>query len=66
MTNHHDIFRNKRDFAREEFATELYKPPGSPRAREPHTQKNAKPSYLNDGIKGVKVSFRKKTGSPES
>ena len=29
-----DIFRNKRDFARAEFATELYKPAGRPRPRE--------------------------------
>lgn len=65
MTKNHDIFRNKRDFAREEFATELHKPPGTPRAREAHAQKNQQSSHLNDGIKGVKVSFRKKAGSPE-
>lgn len=65
MTNNHDIFRNKRDFAREEFATELHHPPGHPRAREAHAQKSQQSSHLNEGIKGVKVSFRKKAGSPE-
>jgi hypothetical protein len=39
MPNHKDIFRNKFDFAREEFATELYKPPGIPRPREKKSQK---------------------------
>lgn len=38
MPNKHDIFRNKRDFAREEFATELYKPKGTPKNREYKTK----------------------------
>jgi hypothetical protein len=38
MPNHKDIFRNKRDFARAEFATELYKPAGIPRPREKKSQ----------------------------
>jgi hypothetical protein len=38
MPNHKDIFRNKRDFARAEFATELYKRPGIPRPREKKSQ----------------------------
>ncbi|ASS75556.1 hypothetical protein CIG75_11535 [Tumebacillus algifaecis] len=39
MTNHKDLFRNKVDFANEEFATELYKPKGIPRPREYKSQK---------------------------
>jgi len=39
MPNHKNIFRNKVDFAHEEFATELYKPKGIPRMREPRSQK---------------------------
>lgn len=64
MPNHNDIFRNKRDFAREEFATELYKPNGRPRAREAKSQKGQYfPEYI-EGLKGKKPSFHKKIGSP--
>jgi len=34
-----DIFRNKKDFAREEFATELPKLKGKPKPREVKSQK---------------------------
>jgi hypothetical protein len=34
-----DIYHNKQDFAKEEFATELYKPKGQPRPREMKSQK---------------------------
>ncbi|TYQ17966.1 UNVERIFIED_CONTAM: hypothetical protein Cloal_0361 [Acetivibrio alkalicellulosi] len=34
-----DIYRNKKDFQREEFATELDKPEGIPQARETQSQK---------------------------
>lgn len=63
MPNNHDIFRNKRDFARAEFATELYKPPGKPRAREAHTQKHQHPPH-NAGFKNIKVPFQQKAGLP--
>jgi hypothetical protein len=39
VPNHKDIFRNKLDFQREEFTTELYKPLAMPRAREKKSQK---------------------------
>jgi len=39
LPNNNDIFRNKIDFAHEEFATELYKPAGRPQPREPKSQK---------------------------
>lgn len=38
MPNHKNIFRNKVDFAHEEFATEFYKPKGRPRPREMKSQ----------------------------
>ena len=38
MPNHKNIFRNKVDFGREEFSTELYRPKGKPRFREPRSQ----------------------------
>ena len=63
MTNHHDIFRNKRDFARAEFATEFYKPKGDPKPREAHTQKH-KDTPHNAGFKNVKVPFQQKAGLP--
>lgn len=34
-----DIYRNKKDFAREEFATELKNLPGVPQPREVRSQK---------------------------
>lgn len=60
-----DIFRNKRDFARAEFATEFQHPQGHPHAREAHAQRNQQSSHQNQGIKSEKVSFKKKAGSPE-
>lgn len=45
MTNHKNIFRNKVDFAREEFATELYKPAGRPRPREHKSQAGQQPLH---------------------
>lgn len=62
MTNHHDIFRNKRDFAHEEFATEMYKPKGRPRPRE--TMKNPYTPEHVERVKGKKVPFHEKIGSP--
>lgn len=64
VPNNHDIFRNKVDFARAEFATELYKPKGRPRPREVKSQtgQNAFEGYK--GIKGKKVPFHEKIGSP--
>jgi hypothetical protein len=38
MPNNKDIFRNKKDFAHEEFATELNKMPGRPKPREIKSQ----------------------------
>lgn len=64
MPNNNDIFRNKRDFARAEFATELYKPPGRPRAREAKSQVNQYAPEHNEGLKGKKPSFHMKIGSP--
>ena len=64
MPNHKNIFRNKVDFAREEFATELYKPNGRPRPREFKSQKG---QYLHDQLthKSVKRKMRDKTGLHE-
>ena len=64
MPNNNDIFRNKRDFSREEFATELYKPTGRPRAREAKSQKYQYAPEGIEGLKGKKVSFHMKIGSP--
>lgn len=64
MPNNNDIFRNKQDFAREEFATEFYKPAGKPRAREAKSQRYQYAPEHNEGLKGKKPSFHKKIGSP--
>jgi len=64
MPNNNDIFKNKRDFAREEFATELYKPAGRPRAREAKSQQYQYNPEHYEGLKGKKTSFHKKIGSP--
>lgn len=64
LPNNNDIFRNKRDFVREEFATEFYKPHGRPRAREAKSQKNQYAEEHNEGLKGKKPSFEMKIGSP--
>lgn len=64
MPNNNDIFRNKSDFAREEFATELYKPAGRPRAREAKSQRYQYAPEHNEGLKGKKPSFEMKIGSP--
>ncbi|MBP1931575.1 hypothetical protein [Ammoniphilus resinae] len=55
-----DIFRNKRDFARAEFATEFYKPEGRPRPREAKSQQNQYAPEHYEGIKGKKVPMQKK------
>ncbi|MBO8170924.1 MAG: hypothetical protein H0Z33_03425 [Bacillaceae bacterium] len=64
MTNHHDIFHNKRDFARAEFATELYKPAGRPRPREAKSQDRQYAPEHFEGHKDKKVPFHAKIGSP--
>ncbi len=64
MPNHNDIFHNKRDFARAEFATELYKPSGRPRAREAKSQVRQYAPEHNEGLKGKKTSFHQKIGAP--
>ncbi|GAX91794.1 hypothetical protein [Effusibacillus lacus] len=53
MPNHKDIFRNKLDFSREEFTTELYKPLGMPRPREKKSQKvqYAKHDFTHKSLK---------------
>lgn len=58
------IFRNKRDFARAEFATELYKPAGRPRPREAKSQQGQYFPEHYEGNKNKKVPFHKKIGSP--
>jgi hypothetical protein len=64
MPNHKNIFRNKVDFAREEFATELYKPNGRPRAREYRSQKSQ--LHMQDLThKSIKRKMRDKTGLAE-
>lgn len=45
-----DIYRNKQDFAKEEFATEMYKPKGRPRPREINSQKAQFESYGTPGM----------------
>lgn len=45
-----DIYRNKRDFAKEEFATELYKPKGKPKPREVKSQKAQLESLGSPGV----------------
>lgn len=57
-----DIFRNKRDFAREEFATELYKPAGRPSAREAKSQQGQYNTHYHGGQKEVKRSMSSKLG----
>ncbi|WP_339063134.1 hypothetical protein [Tepidibacillus marianensis] len=64
MPNHNDIFRNKRDFARAEFATELYKPAGRPQSREAKSQKHQYAPEHFEGLKGKKTSFHMKIGAP--
>jgi hypothetical protein len=59
-----NLFRNKRDFARAEFATELYKPAGRPRAREAKSQEGQYFPEHYEGNKDKKVAFHKKIGSP--
>lgn len=58
-----DIFRNKRDFAREEFATELYKPAGRPRPREATSQKGQYFPEHYEGLKGRKRNMVNKLGN---
>jgi hypothetical protein len=64
MPNHKNIFRNKVDFAREEFATELYKPKGIPRPREYKSQKGqyARHDFTH---KALKRQMHEKLGREE-
>lgn len=64
MPNNNGIFRNKRDFARAEFATEFYKPKGVPRPREAKSQRYQYAPEHYEGLKGKKPSFEMKIGSP--
>ncbi len=64
LTNNHDIFRNKQDFAHEEFATELDKPKGRPRPREASSQESQQPSNPIGNNKGKKTPFADKLGAP--
>lgn len=45
-----DIYRNKRNFANEEFATEVYKPKGRPKPREVKSQKAQFDSVGSPGV----------------
>jgi len=45
-----DIYRNKKDFAREEFATELPRPKGVPKPREVKSQKAQYESFGPPGM----------------
>ena len=45
-----DIYRNKKDFAREEFATELSRPKGVPKPREVKSQKAQYESFGPPGM----------------
>lgn len=45
-----DIYRNKIDFAKEEFATVMYKPKGHPKPRETNSQKAQFESYGTPGM----------------
>ncbi|MGE5553099.1 MAG: hypothetical protein ACM3XZ_04155 [Betaproteobacteria bacterium] len=61
MPNKKDIYRNKPDFQREEFATELYKPAGRPRPREASSDAAQWRSGHNPGTrKDVKVPIDRK------
>ncbi|MDI6870858.1 MAG: hypothetical protein QME79_05760 [Bacillota bacterium] len=61
MPRKKDIYRNKVDFGREEFATELYKPAGRPRPREASSDKAQWASGHNPGTgKDVKVPIDRK------
>lgn len=61
MPNKKDIFRNKVDFAHEEFSTELYKPAGRPRPREANSDAGQWASGHNPGTsKDVKVPIDQK------
>jgi hypothetical protein len=64
MPNHKNIFRNKRDFAREEFSTELYKPAGRPRPRESRSQQS-QIHMQNLTHKSIKRKMRDKMGLAE-
>jgi len=64
MPNNNDIFHNKRDFARAEFATELYKPKGKPRGREAKSQKGQYAPEHFEGLHEQKRKFKDKVGSP--
>ena len=45
-----DIYRNKHDFPKQEFATELYKPKGVPKPREVNSQKAQFESFGSPGV----------------
>ena len=64
MPNHKNIFRNKVDFAHEEFATELYKPKGRPRPREMKSQQGQNPHHSLTH-KSIKRKFHDKINGGE-
>ncbi|MCX7921685.1 MAG: hypothetical protein N3B21_06690 [Clostridia bacterium] len=64
-----DIYRNKKDFAREEFATELPRPKGIPHPREINSQKAQFQSYGTPGMverKDKKTKMHEKLNNNES
>ncbi len=63
-----DIYRNKQDFAKQEFATELYKPKGKPKPREAKSQKAQYESLGDPGNiarKDKKVNMQDKLGQDD-
>ena len=62
MTKH--IYRNKKDFAREEFTTEFHGAAGMPKAREDRSQKAQYESQGTPGMgrKDKKVRMSDKNG----
>lgn len=62
MPRKKDIYRNKQDFAREEFATELYRMEGRPRGREVKSQEaQLESTHAHGTRKDVKVPMSDKT-----
>lgn len=57
-----DIYRNKKDFAREEFATELHRPKGVPQPREVQSQKAQFETFGTPGMgrKDRRIKMKKK------
>jgi hypothetical protein len=57
MPNHKNIFRNKVDFGHEEFATELYKPKGHRKFREPRSQQGQYKGHPEMSHKSARFSM---------